>query len=264
MGVERALGHLLALKPSLPLHPSMPPKTAMSATRATEIVDTVADQAWYATPSVPEIMAKDIAHRNMRRLAQNDPDAVMAVLLRDPDTLVIEAQAILHHEWVVAKTTPSTISPFTGQPRRLEPELVLDGPAKAPPAKAAKAPQPSQSAEVQRARRAAKAKASGRTLRQWVRHAVANDGDQTREQLGNFTAHYNLTSARRHEELLGAIAKPPPAKKAKASTPAAPRPKLTVEQKATAKMERCQAKEAKAKANSKYWAEKAASYASEY
>ena len=242
----------------------MPPLSAeANANRslAMDIVDTVAEEAWNYTPPVQEARAKDIAHRNMRRQAQSDPDAVMAVLLRDPGTLVNQAQNIIHEEWEAATKAPSAISPFIGQPHRLEPELTLDGPPRPPPAKA---PQPSQTAEVQRARRAAKAKADGRTLRQWVRHAVAKDGDQTREQLSNFTEHYNATSARRHDELLGAIAKTPPAKKAKASTPAAPRPKLTAEQKATAKAERRQTAESKAKANANYWAEKAAGFAGEH
>ena len=227
--------------------------------RAKRAVAREASQAWNYTPTVQQVRAKNMAKRALTAKAGTNPTEVMAALLQDPEALNPAAEVILRMEWAKAKFTNS--GSFTGQPRRLEPEFMLDGPPRAPPAKA---PQPSQSAEVQRARRAAKAKANGRTLRQWVRHAVAKDGDQTREQLSNFTEHYDATSARRHDELLGAIAKTPPAKKAKASTPAAPRPKLTAEQKATAKMERRQAAEAKAKANSKYWTEKAASFASEY
>ena len=110
------------------------------ARAATAFVNAEAEEGWYTTPSIQDARAKDIAHRNMLRMAQSDPNTVMAVLLRDPEALVNEAQEIMHHEWEVAKKAPSVISPFTGQPRRLEPELMLGGPPRAPPAKA---PQPS-------------------------------------------------------------------------------------------------------------------------
>ena len=145
----------------------MPPLSAeANANRslAMYIVDTVAEEAWNYTPPVQEARAKDIAHRNMRHTAQNDPDTVMAVLLRDPDTLVHEAQEIMHHEWEVAKTAPSAISPFSGKAHRLEPAEATQPtqPNSATQPKAAPLPPPpSWSASAQRQRREAKAAAHG-------------------------------------------------------------------------------------------------------
>ena len=229
------------------------------ARAATAFVNAEAEEGWYTTPSIQDARAKDIAHRNMLRMAQSDPNTVMAVLLRDPEALVNEAQEIMHHEWEVAKKAPSVISPFIGKAHRLEPAEATQPtqPNNATQPKAAPLPPPpSWSASAQRQRREAKAAAQGRTLRAYTRTIVQADGDHTRAQLTNLETVAEAT----HNELMGAICKPPPAQKAKGASPAAPRPKLTATEKKAAAAQRNEKAAAKAKANVEYWTQKASSY----
>ena len=210
-------------------------------------VNSIAQQAWDYVPEIQDARAKDIAHRDLLRMASSNPNSVMVALLRDPAALTIDAQAIMHHEWEIAKKASVAIPPFQGEAHRLEP----------PPAKSAPhPPPPSWSAAAQRARRAAKASSQGRTLRVYTRAIVQADGDSTREQLRVM----ETAAVERHNELMGASSKPPPAKKAKGASPAAPPPKLTATEKKAAAAERKAKAAAKASANADYWAQKAASY----